>query len=71
MFVIYSGCNDMACQMNPIRKAFHANAPQIFFAVYVMLYIPHADFFAYDAFLSNCAACEMYVSLLFLSTFDT
>ena len=42
-----------------------------FFAVYVMLYIPHTDFFAYDAFLSNCAACEMYVSLLFLSTFDT
>ena len=33
-----------------------------FFAVYVMLYIPHTDFFEYDAFLSNCAACEMYIS---------
>ena len=41
----YPGCNDMAWQMNPMRKAFHWNAPQIDFAVYVMLYIPHTDFF--------------------------
>ena len=71
MLAIYSGCNDMAWQMNPIRKAFRANAPQIYFCSICNAVYPPCRFFAYDAFLINCAACEMYVSLLFLSTFDT
>ena len=39
------GYNDMAWQMNPVRKAFHWNVPQICFVVYVMLYVPNTDFF--------------------------
>ena len=65
------GCNDMAWQMNPMRKAFHWNAPQICFVVYVVLYVvlyvPNTDFFQYSSFVSNCEACEMYISWLFFT----
>ena len=37
MLIRYSGCNDMAWQMNPMRKAFHCSALQIVvFAVYAL-----------------------------------
>ena len=36
MLGIDPGYSDMAWQINPMRKAFHCNAPQIFFAAYVI-----------------------------------
>ena len=42
-----------------------------YFAVYVILYISNTDFFQHDSFVSNCEACEMYISWLFLYTSAT
>ena len=61
------GCNDMAWQMNPMRKAFHSNAPQICFVVYVMLYVPNTDFFN----TVHLSANVRHVKCTFLDCFYT
>ena len=67
----YPVCNDMAWQMNPMRKAFHWNAPQIVFCSMCNALYPPYTFLQYYSFVSNCAACEMYISWWFLYTSAT
>ena len=61
----------MAWQMNPKRKEFHWNTPQIFFALHVMLYAPNTDFFQHSSFVSYCEACKLHISWLFFYTSAT
>ena len=67
MLGIDPGCSDMAWQMNPMRKAFLSNAPQIFFAVYVMPYVPNTYFFN----IVHLSAIVRHVKCTFLYCFYT
>ena len=71
MLARYSGCNDMVWQMNPMRKAFHCSAPEIVLCSICNALFPPFRFFQHDSFVSNHAACEMYISWLFLYTSAT
>ena len=51
--------------MNPMRKAFHWNAPQIFFAVHVMFHVPNTDFFN----IVHLSAIVRHVKCTFLDCF--
>ena len=68
ILVTYSGCNDMAWQINSMRKAFHWSALQIvFFSVHVMLYFLHSDFFN----IIHLWAIVQHVKCTFLYCFYT
>ena len=67
MLGIYHGWSNMAWQRNPVRKAFHWNAPQIFFEVHAMLYVPNTDFFN----IVHLSAIVRHVKCTFLDRFYT
>ena len=61
------GCNDMAWQMNPMRKVFHWNSPQIVFCSICNALYPHTDFFN----MIHLWAIVRHVKCTFLDCFYT